>query len=94
VSQVSLIESPTDRYVTLAELRGYGLTYQDVRRRCPRAVELTDASGDPFWERRLLQELLRAEDDWTPDPPPGYTWVKNPGGGYDAVPLPRVGGVV
>jgi hypothetical protein len=50
-----------DKYVTAAELADFGLTPEDVRRRCPWAVEYTALDGSPCWLREDLAILLDEE---------------------------------
>ena len=53
-------------YVTAADLAAYDLTVEDVRRRCPWAVEYTALDGRPCWRREGLTPLLGESDrrDW------------------------------
>ena len=44
-------------FVPIAFLEGYGITAEDVRRRCPLAVEYGLASA-PYWHRDDLAQLL------------------------------------
>jgi hypothetical protein len=54
-------ESPLPDKLTAADLAGYGLTPDDVRRRCPWAVEYTALDGSPCWRREDLADLLDEE---------------------------------
>jgi hypothetical protein len=48
-------------YVTATELAEYGLTPQDVRSRCPWAIEYTALDQSPCLRREDLTELLTEE---------------------------------
>lgn len=52
-------------YLTAADLTVYDLTSEDVRHRCPHAVEYTGLDGSPCWCRDDLEPLVtggRMED--------------------------------
>ncbi len=48
-------------YVAASNLAEFGLTTQDVRRRCQWAVEYTGLDGNPCWLRTDLEPLLGDE---------------------------------
>jgi hypothetical protein len=45
-------------YVHATDLADYGLTPEDVRRRCPWATEYTALDGAPCWLREDVESLL------------------------------------
>jgi hypothetical protein len=49
--------------ITAAELADQGLTAEEVRRRCPWAVEYTALDGSPCWLREDLSPLLEDTDE-------------------------------
>jgi hypothetical protein len=51
-----------DLYITSAELDDVGLTPDDVRQRCPWAVEYVTLDGGSCWPRQDLAELLEGGD--------------------------------
>jgi hypothetical protein len=51
-----------DKYIDAAELADdFGLAPQDVRRRCPWAVEYAGLDGSPTWHRADLEPLFAEE---------------------------------
>lgn len=50
------------RYVTVADLAECGLSPQDVRQRCPLAVEYTALGGSSCWLREELAGLLNGKE--------------------------------
>lgn len=57
--------SPAE-YVTLMDLAAIGLTADDVRRRCPMAVEYTALDGGPCWRAEDLARLLAQQREAHP----------------------------
>jgi hypothetical protein len=52
-----------DNMITAAELADYDLTPQDVRRRCPWAIEYTGLDGSPCWLHADLAPLLADDEE-------------------------------
>lgn len=52
-------------WVTADYLAAYGITSEDVRRRCPHATEYGRASA-PYWHRNDLAPLFASEDGRAP----------------------------
>ena len=54
-------------YLTLADLTAHGISREDIRRRCPLAVEYGPAAA-PYWLAEDLAGLLEPDNGEDPTP--------------------------
>jgi hypothetical protein len=59
--RTAIDDTDHDRLVTLEEIEAHGLTRDDVRRRCPQAVEYTDNERKPYWHESELDGLRNGD---------------------------------